>query len=516
MFSSSAASVLRSSAILGALVFLFAASYTQRPNYYSNQNHRFVHGLAHAGYGRLHEDWLANTIDPSPLFSALIELNHRYAHPALIYVYQIVLMAVYLVALLMLASRFLGTNGRVGWAVFVSLLLVVHSAGLGDWTKQQFDVNVRELLGDGVAQQYILGPMFQPSTLGVLLLLSVALFVVGRPYSAVVAFSLANVIYPAYLLCAALLTLSYMVALARAGRWRASGLVAGLALLLALPVVIHTAITFSPSSADTFARANAILARFRIPHHTDASQWFGDEAAFKLLLIACSIYLARTTPQGVVMGTTLAVAVGLTGLQLVLDSDSLALLFPWRSSVWLVPAAVTVLLARMSAALTKLLESRPRLTAAVWVASALLAVGVAAVGGNMMYGWFTRLPREHNVYQYVRGQLSAGQVWLTPPYLETFRLGTGAPIYVDHKSHPYKDVEVLEWHRRLEQAEEWLAALKRGDPGQLDEMISQGKITHVLITATIELQPAYAELLYQDRSYRVYRLVRTALRTASP
>ena len=39
--------------------------------------------------------------------------------------------------------------------------------------------------------------------------------------------------------------------------------------------------------------------------------------------------------------------------------------------------------------------------------------------------------------------------------LQRFRLFTGVPIYVDFKSIPYKDTEVLEWFRRLKQCSEW-------------------------------------------------------------
>jgi len=55
-------------------------------------------------------------------------------------------------------------------------------------------------------------------------------------------------------------------------------------------------------------------------------------------------------------GVTLIVCSGLTAIQLFTDSDALALLFPWRSSVWLVPTAATVVLASASAATAKILE----------------------------------------------------------------------------------------------------------------------------------------------------------------
>ena len=53
--------------------FVFGVSYTQAPLYYSNQNQYFLHGLAAAGLGDLHQDWLANTKDPTPVFSWIVE-----------------------------------------------------------------------------------------------------------------------------------------------------------------------------------------------------------------------------------------------------------------------------------------------------------------------------------------------------------------------------------------------------------------------------------------------------------
>jgi hypothetical protein len=497
---------VRTAALLAALVLLFAASYTQRPNYYSNQNHRFVHGLARADYGQLRADWLAATADPSPVFSKIVELTHRFGDPALYYVYQSGLMAVYVLGLAALGARFLGPGGnRVGWAVFAALLLVVHSAWLAVRTKRELGVDVRELLVEGVAQQYVLGPMFQPSALGALLILSIALFVAGRPYAAVLAFSVANAIYSAYLLSAALLTVSYAVALVRGGRRRDAVLVPVLALVLALPVVVHTGATFGPSDDETFARANHILARIRIPHHTDAAQWFDDTVGVKLLLVACGTWLARAAPLGPVMGVTLVAVLALTGLQLALDSDALALLFPWRPSVWLVPVATTVLLARLSGAVGAWVGSSPR-APIVLALCALLAAGAAAGGVVVMRGWVNHVPRERGAYLFVRQQLSPGQLWLTPRSLETFRLATGAPIYADYKSHPYKDAEVLEWYQRLERTDEWVDALAHGDTTALRAIVAEGKVTHVLVAAPIALDPSCAELVYEDRVYRAYRL----------
>ena len=56
--------------------FVFAVIYAQSPLYTSNQNQYFIHGLASAGYGYLQQDWLANTLDPTPVFSFLVKWGY--------------------------------------------------------------------------------------------------------------------------------------------------------------------------------------------------------------------------------------------------------------------------------------------------------------------------------------------------------------------------------------------------------------------------------------------------------
>src|SRR3977135_1083966 len=71
---------------------LFAAAYCQAPLYYSNQNQYFLHGLANAGQGLLREDWLANTGDPTPVFSALVAFTAQTLHPWAFHVYYALLL----------------------------------------------------------------------------------------------------------------------------------------------------------------------------------------------------------------------------------------------------------------------------------------------------------------------------------------------------------------------------------------------------------------------------------------
>jgi hypothetical protein len=92
---------------------------------------------------------------------------------------------------------------------------------------------------------------------------------------------------------------------------------------------------------------------------------------------------------------------------------------------------------------------------------------------------------------------------LIPVDFLRFRLSTGAPIYVDFKSVPYKDVEVLEWYRRLELCQRWYAE-KNWDRVR-DELVHEG-ISHVITTADRDTGTGGLERVYADEVYRVYRV----------
>ena len=70
-------------------------------------------------------------------------------------------------------------------------------------------------------------------------------------------------------------------------------------------------------------------------------------------------------------------------------------------------------------------------------------------------GRLARLPLEPRVEPFARlvsAERSPKRVFLVPPRTYRFRLEAAVPTYVDYKSNPYADRDVLEWRRRLDQA----------------------------------------------------------------
>jgi hypothetical protein len=517
---------------------LFGLVYTQPRLYYSNQNQYFLHGLAQGGHGFLTEDWLANTADPTPIFSALVAFTYRYLHQSFFYLYYIFILGIYLHALLGVFEHLSGC--RAIRRLFITVLVLVHSALLRWTSAQLFGVDYPWYFQAGVANQYVLGAELQPSVFGVLLILSVGTFLHDRPFLAVTWASLAAVMHSTYLLSAASLTLAYLYLLVRAKRLHEAILAGTWALLLVSPTLFYVLRTFGPSDPEAFAEAQRLLVHFRIPHHAVVDRWLDGIAWAQIGWILAAISLVRGSRLFVILSVCFVLGLILTLVQVGARNDTLALLFPWRVSSILVPIATTVFVTRAIQLLAAWYPptSRWRERALQTACSVLLTF--AAAGGIIIIYFdlgYRINTQELPLLEYVRANKAEGEVYLlpvevpnlttgkrgaaslnfTPPPrrstqqqtisvdLQQFRLFTGAPIYIDFKSVPYKDVEVLEWHRRL-LWDHQLYEHRDWDEEQIKDELRRRRITHVVTTADCTVRCDALELVYADASYRLYRV----------
>lgn len=528
--------------LLGLLV-LFGLAYTQAPLYYSNQNQYFLHGLADAGVGLLEEDWLANTADPTPLFTAGVAFTVRFLHEACFYGYYLVILGLYAWALLRIHAHL--HHGNQQCLLFLALLTLFHAALPRLISARWLGMDYPWYFQSGVAGQYLLGPMLQPSVFGVLLIVSIAAFLEDHPYRAVVWSSLGAVVHATYLPSAGLLTLAYLVVLLREHRFRVALGAGALALLLVLPTVVHHLRMFAPTSAEAFAQAQEILVKVRIPHHAVFQRWADWIALAQACWIAMAIYLVRQTRLFLVLLIPFLLGLGLTVVQVATDHNGLALLFPWRISAVQVPVATAIVLTWCIDRVTASGWS-PR-----WLPGASLA-GLAALAlGGIAINWFElgfrTSDEELPLLAHIAEHKQPGDVYLIPVQipkpgagtrgaistnftappkrdsntsliavdLQRFRLHSGAPLFIDFKSIPYKDVEVLAWRERLRTAEDLYTQKDWSQPAVKDELARNG-ITHVVVPGSRPEVVPGGQKVYEDRWYRLYALRERSPESLSP
>ncbi len=517
---------------------VFGVSYTQAPLYYSNQNQYFLHGLATAGVGDLQHDWLANTKDPTPLFSGMVAVTVGYVHEELFYLYYLLIIGVYFHSLFgMFCYLMPEPPSTPAKGLFSALFVIVH-AGIVRWlSAHAFGVDYPWFFQAGLAGQYLLGFGLQPSVSGVFLLASILAFLRDRPWLAVIWACLAPIIHATYFPAAALLTLAYMLVSYRVRCLRRAVLLGGVALLLVSPALVYSALTFAPSSATVFEHAQSILAHERIPHHCEIRRWLDTIAILQIIWMRTAIALTRRGSLSIILMTIFRASLALTLLQWLTDNDSLALLFPWRTSVILVPIATTIILAKIVESLVPWLTSRGK----VFLGSCGVLIGICFVGGLgvSVYGLGYRSNRDElPLLEWVKIHHRPGELYLIPvetlkPWteqskrgvfnsnfvpppkrgkadgfiaidLQQFRTFTGAALCVDFKAIPYKDEEVLEWWRRVQ----WDADIYAGKSDKSDELhaaLRKEGITHVVAPAHnllpfASLRPA----VYQDDVYAIF------------
>ncbi len=504
---------VRAQAALSALLWgaLFALAYGQSPLFTSNQHQYFLHGLAKSGYGLLGQDWLAGTLDPTPAFTALVEFTQRWIHPIAFYAYYGVLLALYVFSLhRILAERFDLTSSRLRTFGSLLTLTVLHSAALRFVLARA--LGDAFLLEGGFAGQRLLGPVLQPSSFGALLMVSLALFLSGRPHGAGAAAALAAAVHPTYMLPAASLVGGYLWLLAMREGQTGRALTTGMtALILVLPALLYSVTVFRPTSPTTWRQASEVLVDFRLPHHADPRAWFGPASLFRAGVIALGLQLTWRTRLAPLMLALIGAGGLLSGLRILTGSHRLALLFPWRVSTVLVPICSGLLLFWLLRTPARRVEKWSRahrgwLLCTMWACGALLAaVGIARTG---LLEVDQRQGPDQRVYSYVRQQRAAGQVYLIPPKLQEFRLETGAPAFVDFKSIPYQDVEVLAWYERVQQARFFY----RDDPALincdvLDSILELERVTHVVLGAEqFGLECPQLSVTYKDDHYAVFVL----------
>lgn len=500
---------------------IFALAYAPAPLYTSNQNQYFLEGLARAGYGNLGDDWLVQTQTATPVFSFLIYAVYTLTHwEGMFYILYGVLAAVFIISLYAIGMKVFHFSDHWRW-IFLMFMVVINSAALRFIIVRVLGVNWVYLLDGGVAGQRVLGEVLQPSAFGVFLLASVACFLNNRPGWAVLLLISAAVMHPTYLISAALLTLIYILLVYSTRRnWQLSVMIGIVVLIGVLPIVVHTFSTFTGADAETVKQAREILVNYRIPHHAIPSEWVNGSEFAKLGFVAVALWILLRGERRIefsvhrqlfqIIFWPSVFAVLMTSLVAVTENQFLALLFPWRVSVILVPLAVMVLTGFSLGWLIDRFELDHRIPGKILIISSLLIGALFASAGlaKTYRDYQERIQAtDRPMMAYVESHKQPGDVYVIPLKMQDFRLETGAAAYTEFKSIPYQSEDVLEWyHRVLMASRVYRLSGEEVDCGHFDVLYMEARITHVVLP-TDHMGYTCDRLVpvYQDEDYSLYR-----------
>ena len=171
------------------------------------------------------------------------------------------------------------------------------------------------------------------------------------------------------------------------------------------------------------------------------------------------------------------------------------------------PLGLAVLIGQAVATALGYGSEATRLHKALGAALAVLVVAVTVLGVIDKLERY-RPGAEPAHIAYMRATGDAETLYLTSPHDMNIRLQSGLPQLISWKTHPYKDVEVLEWYRRYQLAERVFrgAAI---DCTVLAEAIEGYGVTHLLIDDPVRAATCgEATPIFEGETARIYRLTR--------
>jgi hypothetical protein len=207
-----------------------------------------------------------------------------------------------------------------------------------------------------------------------------------------------------------------------------------------------------PTSPELWAQSLDVLVKYRIPHHTEVARWVDADDIRRMCVMVLGTWLARGRGLRQLMIALLALILFSLAVTDLFDLEAVAAITPWRASVLLMPLALAVIVARIVGFIfTRWSQRDSAIRRASW---ALL--GLAVVVGvwrqlERIEAYETSAPM--SALRWIRGHDAGGKIFVVPPNdirFDRFRLVTGQPLLINWKTHPYRDVELLEWRRRFE------------------------------------------------------------------
>lgn len=486
--------MLDSKKFLGAFAILFsilfAIALKQAPLFFSNQNLYLLKGVAQAAGLPLSNDWMANQTDHIPLFTWFVK-NSYLISPISFYFYHYLLGAILVFSLYKISKHHNDSSTNVYSVAIFFFLIFLGSKLFG--------------VLDGVAGQYIYGNIFQPSVLGVLLVVSITCFQCGKYLCAMFCCLLAAYFHPTYILQAAFLIFTYQVILFKTKRLNYILFFGLLAFLAILPLLYSLYDTFGRLPPEMIKRSQEILIYERIPHHALANEFLPTKRfAISLALFTLAVIIYRRNRNVVLLLTIPGLLSAIFSLIAHFTNNfTMLLLFGQRSSVWLVPLASSLLIMRLASQIQW--HSVLNLPKILVLFSPLLAMTVFAILG------LSDLIREHqkntNVelykvlasFDYSNGSL------MVPLDRENIRLNAKVPIFVDRKSHPFRANEVIEWNSRILLVKEFYDSRGEANTRQILNKINAIEKIRYVITDSKDLI-RNCNPIYQNKETKIYQI----------
>ena len=402
--------------------------------YKGNANH-LIHSIKEFDDNKLQNDWIANQEHHIPLFAYFNYLLIKvFSSKSIYFIHSILLASCSLFLFLISKNLFPKLKIRnlyILWFAFFTILYHENS------------------FFSGVAGQSVIDEGYQPASYGILFFIGIYFFLIEKNFLSILFICLGASFHPTYVLHSGFLLLGILGYNFWSKKYLNCIKIGIIYSLLILPITLFIILNFFTIDKNLIVIGQEILLD-RIPHHADIHNWLSYKDTFFFATYLYSLYLMRNNKRFLIFFSIFGLCPILLSIsQYFVNINSLALAFPWRSSVFITPISTIIILSYFLEKI-KLEEFRFKLLSYFFL---VITITFFFIKSHYIKNLNNEFQNKLALTQEIRKNFDLIERLLVPTHLQYIRMNSGLPIFVDWKHHAFRYDQIIEWKERVKLAD---------------------------------------------------------------
>jgi len=439
-----------------------------------------IHAIEIFDDNKLQNDWIASQTDHIPIFTYINYILIKLFSIKILYFVHFILLSLCALSLFLISKSIYTNLEKSDFIIvwFTLFILIFHENSFFS----------------GVAGQSIIDAGYQPASYGVLFFLGIYFFLINKNFLSILLICISASFHPTYIIHSGFLVLGFSMYFFLFKKYSDLLKIFLYYSLLILPITIFVFFNFLNLDRDTTILGQEILMK-RIPHHADIHYWFSYKDIISIITFFISLILIRDK-------TKLFISLGIFGfcsifvsiIQYFVEINSLALIFPWRSSVFLMPISSIIIISFLIDKFREKLLNKKKLIYVVFFSISIFF----GLKSHILENLNSNFEKKIFLFNKIKKNYNEIDSILVPIDTVSIRLNTGLPIFINHKHHPFKHNEIIDWDLRLKLASNFYNAKNLDLQNQfLKEIIELEKISHILFKKS-QFYPECKDLINDD------------------
>ena len=418
------------------LSFLFVLTIQIFDPFRGNAAH-LIHSIKYFETNKLENDWIANQAHHLPVFVQFNYFLIKFFSSKVIYFIHGFLLALCALYLFLISKNLFPKletrNLSIIWFALFTILFHENS------------------FFSGVAGQSVIDVGYQPASFGILFFIGIYYFLINKYYLCVLFICLGASFHPTYVLHSGFLVLGILTYFILSKNYRNFLKTLILYSILILPITLFIFINFLTMDENLTSLGQEILLK-RIPHHADIRYWLSYKDLFFLVTYIYALHIVRNNKQFFIFFLIFGICpILLSLIQYFYDINSLALAFPWRSSVFITPIASVIIL---SSWIEKIKLDINKLKIASF--SLILIISTFFfIKSHFIKDLNGEFKKKLILSKEIKNNFDSIERILIPTNLDYIRMYTGLPIFINWKHHAFRFDQLIEWRQRMDLADEF-------------------------------------------------------------